>query len=173
MKEEEAAVTLAMVAPILKLSKLQLRAVAASLNNNGIPVDWFRDETLPVPPDAFRAILLADLLERKCVFLSAEQKRLILDALFAYAPPGMIAFADGAYCVWDGAVGYLDLETGDTVPELPVKAVETIGYNLVALRERALNEIAKRQRKTHGQEHSAGSLDEPGDVCDGPPDAVP
>lgn len=170
MKEE---VTLAMVAPILKLSKLQLRSVAASLNYNGAPADWFRDDTQPLPPDVFSAILLADLLERKCVFLNAEQRRLILDEQLEYPAPSMIAFADGAYCVWDGLTGYLDLETGDTVPELPVKAVETIGYNLVALRERALNEIAKRQRKAHGQEHPAGSVDEPGDVCDGTPDPVP
>lgn len=171
MKEEEA-VTLAMVAPILKLSKLQLRSVAASLTYNGA-ADWFRNDTQPLPQGVFGAILLADLLERKCVFLDAEQKRLILDAQLDYAPPGMLAFADGAYCVWDGLVGYLDLETGDIVPELPAKAVETIGYNLVALRERALNEIAKRQRTAHGKEHSAGSMDEPGDVCDGAPNPVP
>jgi hypothetical protein len=161
-----------MLAPILKLGKLQLRAVAASLANaQYCDVGWFRDETSPLPVGAFGAVLLADLLERKCVFLSAEQKRLVLETQLEYAPPGMIAFADGAYCVWDGLVGYLDLETGDVVPELPAKAVETIGYNLVALRERALNEIAKRQKK-NGHKHSARSVEEPGDVCDSPADVV-
>ena len=161
----EEVVTLAMVAPILKLSKLQLRAVLQATNPDAIPG----------PDDAidartFQTVLLADLLERKCGFLRPEQRALIVGEASTSTPPGMIAFADGAYCVWDGLTGYLDLESGDVVSDLPARAVETIGYNLVALRERALNEIAKRLR--HANKHPAGSVEEPGDFCDGAPDAV-
>jgi hypothetical protein len=152
--------TLAMVTPILKLSKLQIRAALAPINGT-----WFEknpDEVLPEM--GFMALLLADLLER-IPFLKPEQRSEIFRQMFAanLEAVSQLAFADGNWCTWSGQTGWLDLETGDLVQAVPAPPVETIGYNLGALQQRALQEIAKRKDR-HASQHSAGSVEEPGDV---------
>lgn len=150
--------TLRMVAPLLKLSKLQVRAMFTTVLQKPAPGE---NETLA--PEEFRCLLVADLLMR-LGFLEHEQRLTILSemrSLFArddYALPQLV-FADGNYCTWTGFEGFLDLTTGETVTTLPMPPVETIGYNLSALYARGKQQLAKRNR--HAQEHPAGSLDQP------------
>lgn len=158
-----------MVAPILKLSKLQIRTVFTGSLQKPTPAEGERlaDEDL-------HALLVADLLNR-LTFLSHEQKLLIVGELRdVFAAPEtaltQLAFADGNYCFWTGRTSFLDLSTGDTVQALPMPPVETISYNLTVLYQRARQQVEKRSR--HGNKHSAGSLEESGDVRDGTPDAV-
>ena len=167
MKKEP--VTLAMVTPLLKINNLQLRGVRRILSDSG---DAFSlDDAASLSHKQLTLILLADLLERMCGFLRPEQKTLILDEVGAeFDVPEMLAFADKAYCTWTGLIGYLNLETGKIALHPAAEPVETIGYNLVTLEQRARNEIAKRQQ--HADQHHAGSVEEPGDVRVCPPDAV-
>lgn len=148
-------VTLASIAPILKLDKLQIRAIARRYN-------YSSDDT-PLPRYVTLHLLLADLLER-LAFLKPSQRVAILDeyemTLEANEPQWeTLAFADGNWVTWSGHTGWLDLETGDTVNTLPAAPVETIGYNLVTLYTRAMAQL--RKRNSDGKEHPAGSVDQP------------
>ena len=156
MKED--AVTLAMVAPILKLDKLQLRAHSRFYNadNKGNP------EVDPLPRYVVLRLLLADMLER-LAFLSPSQRQAILeryneDIDHNQAQWDTLAFADGNWCTWTGHYGWLDLTTGEIRTALPAPPVETIGYNLVTLYHRATTQI--RKRNADAQKHHAGSVDQ-------------
>jgi hypothetical protein len=169
VSQKESETTLSMVTPILKLSKLQLRTLFATVLQKPMP-----QENEPLAPDDFHGLLVADLLMR-LAFLEHEQRITILTemrALFTAntAEFTQLVFADGNYCTWTGRTGFLDLNTGDSVTTLPMPPVETIGYNLNALYTRGKQQIAKRSR--HGQKHDAGSVDKSGDLRDGPSDAV-
>lgn len=150
--------TLASLAPILKLDKLQVKAVLQSYS--------YTDDPSPLPRYVALHLLLADLLER-LAFLKPSQRQAITAAYDAEIAANMpqwqtLAFADGNWCTWTGQTGWLDLTTGETLEQLAAPPVETIGYNLVVLFERALAQIHKRAK--HAKEHPTGSPDEPGDV---------
>jgi hypothetical protein len=157
--DAEPVTTLASLAPILKLDKLQIKSVLRSYN--------YTDDPSPLPRYVTLHLLLADILER-LAFLKPSQRQAIADAYDAEIAANMpqwqtLAFADGNWCTWTGRTGWLDLTSGDTIDVLPAPPVETIGYNLVVLYDRAIAQIQKRAQ--HAQEHPAGSPDEPGDVC--------
>lgn len=44
-----------------------------------------------------------------------------------------VGFADGRYATCTGATGFLDVETGETLTQLPQQAIETVAYNLSTL----------------------------------------
>ncbi len=168
LKDDET--TLGMVTPILKLSKLQLRMVFTTVLQKPAP-----GENVGLATEEFRALLVADLLMR-LAFLEHEQRITVMiemqELLSAdESELAQLVFADGNYCTWTGRTGFLDLTSGETVTTLPVPPVETIGYNLSALYARAKQQIAKRKSR-HAKEYAAGSLDQPGDLRDGPPDDI-
>jgi hypothetical protein len=157
---QELSVTLASLAPILKLDKLQLKAHSRFYNYAN---EKASPEVDPLPRYVVLRLLLADLLER-LVFLTPSQRQTILERYNQDIDDNQdqwetLAFADGNWCTWTGHYGWLDLTTGDVVATLPAAPVETIGYNLVTLHHRAIAKIIKRN--ADGQEHSAGSVDEP------------
>lgn len=107
-------------------------------------------------------LLLADLLER-LAFLKPSQRQAIADAYDAEIAANMpqwetLAFADGNWVTWTGHTGWYDLTTGENPDMLPTPPVETIGYNLIVLYERAIAQI--RKRAANVQKHPAGSVDE-------------
>jgi hypothetical protein len=145
---QEWPVTLASLTPILKLDKLQVKAYAP-----GYAAD------APLPRVDMLRLLLADLLER-LAFLTPSQRQAIMAC---YNRAGSrwetLAFADANWCTWTSHNGWFDLTTGDNLAELPTAPVETIGYNMVVLFDRAIVQI--RKRAEHGKEHPAGSVDQP------------
>jgi hypothetical protein len=164
-------VTWRMVTETVKLSKLQLRSVVKT----GI----FRapeSDDAPVSDQLLTRVLTADMLER-LAFLKPEQRALILDESqeaqrLAYANLMQLAFVEGRYCTWTGYRGFLDLESGETITELPVPPMETISYNLQELFRRGKHQIEKRNGY-HGQHQDPKSpLDEPPDVLERPADGV-
>lgn len=159
-----------MVTPILKLSKLQIRALFTAVLQKPPPKE---NETLA--DDEFHCLLVADLMTRlpgleheQRLTILTEMRDILTAANDAFA---QLVFADGNYCTWTGRTGFLDLTTGETVTTLPMPPVETIGYNLSALYVRGKQQIAKRNNR-HAKEHHAGSVDEPGDIRDSSSDAV-
>lgn len=165
-ERKEPRVTMASLAPILKLDKLQLQAAIRALG----PCEGNN----PLPRCVVFRVLLADMLER-LDFLKPSQRQAILAKYDEVAlVPGFIpwqtlAFADGKWCTWTGHQGWFDLTDGETVQELPAPPVETIGYNLKTLYQRACAQIEKRQQNA---QHHAGSVEEPGNVRVGAADAV-
>ncbi len=154
-ENQELTVTLASLAPILKLDKLQLRSAARVYN--------YADESAALPRFVTLRLLLTDLLER-LAFLKPSQRQAILERYDQDIDDNQdqwetLAFADGNWVTWTGHYGWLDLTTGDVVTALPDAPVETIGYNLVTLHHRAIAQL--RKRISDGQEHSAGSVDQP------------
>jgi hypothetical protein len=103
-------------------------------------------------------LLLADLLER-LAFLTPSQRQAIIER-YKYSGDRWttLAFADGNWCTWTNHTGWFDLTTGDDITVLPSSPVETIGYNMLVLFDRAITQIKKRA--THGKEHPAGSMDQ-------------
>lgn len=154
-ENNELTVTLASIAPILKLDKLQVRAITRRYS--------YHADDAPLPRYVTLQLLLADLLER-LAFLKPSQRVAILDEYETAIEANetqweTLAFADGNWVTWSGHTGWLDLTTGDTVSALPAVPVETIGYNLITLYTRAIAQL--RKRKSDGKEHPAGSVDQP------------
>lgn len=166
-------ITWSNVTAAVKLSKLQLRHV---VKTGGYAP---QDENANPEDSLIMRVILADMLEN-LAFLSPQERVLILDestaaqehVLFSRMGAVLLAFADGRYCTWTGLTGFLSLETGDTVQELPHPPLETISYNLTELFRRGINQItiqaerhARRQidaktvdESTNVREHSADGL---------------
>ena len=141
-------ITLSSLAPILKLDKLQIKAHGG--------YSYEPDEALM--HFDIMLLLLADMLERMA-FLTPSQRQAIVGR---YKISGSrwttLAFADGNWCTWTNHKGWFDLTTGEDIAELPTAPIETIGYNMVVLLERAIVQIQKRAEHA---EHPAGSVDQP------------
>jgi hypothetical protein len=170
---EETDLTLDMVMRVIKLSKLQIRSVFTAVLQRGFAAggDY-------VDKEAVFYLLLADMLEN-LQFLSSEQRLLIGERLRATrtelgltgSPCGdQLAFADGRYATWSGATGWISLESGDSVAQLPRPPLETIAYNLEELYRRGV-QIIKSRNGLNG-DNSAGSLEKQGDVCERSTDPV-
>lgn len=145
------------LAPILKLDKLQLQAAVRALG----PFELNGE----LPNYVVLRVLLADMLERLAFLKPSQRQAILIEYDESYSasefdgPPWtQLVFADGNWCSWSGHTGWFDLTTGETVTELPAPPVETIGYNLVTLCERAFAQMKARQQHA---EHSAGSVDQP------------
>jgi hypothetical protein len=159
-ENQELTVTLASLAPILKLDKLQLKAHSRFYNYAN---EKANPEVDPLPRYVVLRLLLADLLER-LAFLTPSKRQTILEHYNEDIDTNQdqwetLAFADGNWCTWTGHHGWLDLTSGDVVETLPAAPVETIGYNLVTLHHRAIAKI--RKRNANVEEHPPGSVDEP------------
>ena len=156
-------VTLASLAPILKLDKLQIRKHAKYYNYAN---EKANPEVGPLPRYVILRLLLADMLER-LTFLKPSQRQAVVDWYNEDIDNNFdqwqtLAFADGNWCTWTGMIGWRDLTTGDIMTTLPAPPVETIGYNLTVLYARAVAQIKKRAE--HARKHPSESTDEPGDV---------
>jgi hypothetical protein len=170
---EEKQLTLGMITRVLNLSKLQIRNLFLTVLGQSPPA-----ENDAIPARVLLFLLTADLLE-KIAFLSAEKKTAILAELWQglYAEPDLfkqlnqLLLADSNYCTWTGRTGFLDLETGDDVPQLEHPPVESIGYNLSELYRRGRILIENRSG-LNVKKHNAGSVDEQGNICLGSADAV-
>jgi hypothetical protein len=167
---EKTAVTWSIVTDVVKLSKLQLRNIVKTAGvADPQPTD-------PVDPNLLMRVLLADMLER-LVFLTPEQRALILTETIysqklAITEMAQVAFADGRYCVWTGSNGFLDLESGDMIPNLPRPPMETISYNLNELYARGKQQIEKRSGLHAKRQTNGGNVEEPADVRGGAADSV-
>ena len=121
-------------------------------------------------------LLAADALERISA-LQPEQRTLLLTeikSLFNNDPADNLLhllFADNRYSTWTGYTGFLDLQTGENVSVMPAVPVVTIGYNLSELYKQGVLMLENRNG-FHGKKHSAGSVDESGDIRVGAADAV-
>lgn len=170
--------TLDMVMRVVKLSKLQIRNLFSAVMKKTAPAP-----DAPLAEDAVFYILIADMMEN-LAFLSAEQRLLLLELMWASRHmedwpetadnhpccAQQIAFADGRFATWSGQFGWTDLESGERVTTLPRTPLETIAYNLVELRHRGVRLIENRAGLN--VKNNAGSVEEPGDVCDSTTDAV-
>jgi hypothetical protein len=171
--------TLDMVMRVVKLSKLQVRALFTGVLQTPVPAP-----DAPLDELSVFYLLLADMLEM-LAFLEAEQRALIVASVWANdprrtgvlsppdrPPPLMIlSFADSRYCTWTGQTGWMDLESGEQTDALPHPPMETIGYNLGELYRRGVLQI-EHKAKIHGK-HNAGSMEESGDVLERPVDPLP
>lgn len=119
----------------LKINALQVKAGFLALQQ-------------PVPdeldPQAALSFVILDLLER-LHFLKPEQRTAILvsisEMVNANRPVAHIYFADSRYCAWSGKFMWLDLETGEEIPECPYEPIETIAYNLRGLERQLLAKL--------------------------------
>ncbi|NDD52284.1 hypothetical protein EBZ39_00130 [bacterium] len=168
---EKKQLTYGMVTAGLKLSPLQLRGIFTNVLQKSMPAP----DTLIEPPDLF-CLLVADTLE-KVPAMQSEQRSFLLREmrdLFDTAPPQdllHLMFVDSRYSVWTGHTGYLDLETGETIPAIPTVPMISIGYNLTELYRQGVLMLETRNG-FHGKKSDPGSVDKPGDVRGGTPDAV-
>ena len=158
---------------VVKLSKLQIRSLFLSVLKCGPPPG-----DMPLSETYVFYLLLADMLEN-LQFLSSEQRLLIGELLrqtrnelgMSGAPCGdQLAFADGRYATWSGLTGWIVLESGDSIPQLPRPPLETIAYNLAELHRRGVQII--KSRNGLNVDNSAGSVEKQGDVCERPTDPV-
>jgi hypothetical protein len=168
--KEENPVTWSMVTAAIKLSKLQLRNIVRSAAFQEPTPDSVVDDHLLI------RVMLAEMLER-LAFLTAEQRALILAETnyaqkTAITDMAQLAFADGRYCLWTGSFGFLDLESGDTIQQLPVPPMETISYNLNELYRRRKHQIEKRSGLHAKRQTTDGNVEEPADVRDRAADGV-
>lgn len=156
-----------MVTRALKLSKLQIRTLFLTALREPMP----KDEDLVRDNDPFLMVLVfAELLER-LAFLLPEQRSAILTEIWVDLfntdacnnQFNQIVFVDSQFCTWTGETGFLDLTSGEWADELTHPAMETIGYNLNELYRREKLRIEKRSG-FHVKKHSAGSVEEPGDL---------
>jgi len=146
---QELTVTLASLTPILKLDKLQIKehcGYCRSVNDELAHVD-------------IMLLLLADMLERVAFLTPSQRQAIVTRYKISNTRWTTLAFADGNWCTWTNHKGWFDLTTGEDIAELPTAPMETIGYNMVVLFDRAVVQI--RKRAEHGKEHSAGSVDQP------------
>lgn len=162
-----------MVMRVVKLSKLQIRSIFLAVLKCGPPPG-----DMPLSETYVFYLLLADMLEN-LQFLSSEQRLLIGEQLrqtrielgMSGAPCGdQLAFADGRYATWSGATGWISLESGDSVAQLPRPPLETIAYNLAELYRRGVQII--KSRNGLNVDNSAGSVEKQGDVCERATDPV-
>jgi hypothetical protein len=169
----EKKLTLGMITRALRLSKLQIRNFFLTVLREPMP-----QEDAVLSPRVLLFLLTADMFE-KLAFLKPEQKTVILTELWAglYADEhvfnrlNQLMFADSQYCTWTGRTGFLNLDTGEDVPQLPHPPMESIGYNLSELYRRGQLLIENRSG-LNVKKHNAGSVDEQGNVCVGPADNV-
>lgn len=161
-----------MVTQVLKLSKLQIKNI---LRGQGIDQPVLEGE---IQPAELFLLLLADMLE-KLVFLQPEQKTLILDAMAPRLEQSLrdkeflqLGFVDGRYGVWTGNIGFIDLQTGDEIQELPTFPLETISYNLNELYRRGKLKIERRSGMHANRQNTDGNVEEPADVCERTTDSV-
>lgn len=165
-----------MVTRVLRLSKLQIKAVFAGLGLSVPPEDK------ALTPHEFHQLVLADLLEN-LKFLKPEARTIILNSVWETKTNGpadpdaapccvgdQVFFADSQYCTWLGYTGWLDLSTGDTISILPHAPVETIAYNLVELRRQAT--VAIENRSKSNAKRDARSMEEQGYVRVGSTDPI-
>jgi hypothetical protein len=169
--EEKKQLTYGMLTAGVKLSPLQIRAIFTTVLQKSMP----NPDEIAAPTDVF-CLLVADVLER-VQGLQAEQRSFLLKEicpLFYNAPPTELLhlmFVDSRYSVWTGYTGYLDLETGETVPALPSVPMISIGYNLTELYRQGVLMLENRNG-FHGKKSSTGSVDKPGDIRSSTADAV-
>jgi hypothetical protein len=165
--------TLGMVTGLIRLSKLQIRALFSGILRQPVP-----DETILLSDAAVLFLLTADLVER-LPFLKPEQRNVLLAEFWPtlesagpqlFSQLNQFVFVDSQFCTWTRMTGFLDLQQGEWVTELPHPAMETIGYNLNELYRRGRRHIEKRSG-LHAK-HRAGSVEEPGNVRVGSPDHV-
>jgi hypothetical protein len=135
-----------------------------------------------VDTEALFYLLVADMLEN-LNFLSGEQRLMIGELLRQTRQEldlpiediqgdcsATLAFADGRHVTWTGALGWIELESGEKQNFLPRRPLETIAYNLSELYRRGV-QIIKSRAGLNGND-SAGSVEESGDVCERTPDVV-
>lgn len=144
---------------ILRLSKLQVRNIFSDIFRRDYP------ENVPLDRVEVFFLLLADLLEN-LAFLTSEQRALILRETYHKLgnpfinPFTQIVFFDNAYTTWTGQEGFLSLETGEKIEQLPRPALEAIGYNLSELYIRGVLKIEKRSG-LHVKKPDEGSVAKP------------
>ena len=160
-----------MVTATVKLSKLQLKNI---VKTGGYKQPT--DDDASITPELLARVLTADMLER-LAFLAPEQKTLILEESVNARMVGIdgmaqLAFVDGRYCTWTGHTGFLDIESGETITELPVPPIETISYNLHELFRRGKHQIEKRNGQHAKRSNDAGDVDQPADVRERAADSV-
>jgi hypothetical protein len=167
----EELITWHMVTEVIKLSKLQIRNILATVNQQIPEPD---DEPAPV---LLMALLLAEMLEN--INLTAEQRALILtESAAAWQGAAaqqftQICLVDGLYCVWSGGRGFLDLSSGEVVVEPLVPPLETISYNLLELYNRGKRKISQRNgHHADRRQNSERDVEKPADVRDCPADSV-
>jgi len=158
---------------VVKLSKLQIRSLFLIALKCGPPPG-----DMPLSDTYVFYLLLADMLEN-LQFLSSEQRLLVCEQLrntrnelgLTGSPCGdQLAFADGRYATWSGSTGWIALESGDSVAQLPRPPLETIAYNLEELYRRGVQII--KSRNGRNVDNSAGSVEKQGDVRERPTDPV-
>ena len=158
---EKTGLTLPIVTSVLKLSKLQIRAIFTGVLGKPQPAD-----TEPLAERDLFFLFIGDMLERMAG-LQPEQRQLIMAELYAsdiFSFKGLrqLIIVDGKYCTWSGQTGFMSLEVGEVIAPLPDPPMETIGYNLNELYRRGMAMAEKR--KTHVEKNTAGSVEKPRDV---------
>jgi hypothetical protein len=168
---EEKQLTWGMVTQAVKLSKLQIKNIFRVRGVEPPPAEQV------IQPDELILILAADMLE-KLLFLQPEQRTLILDSI-SECLGGVIAgdftqlgFVDGQYCLWTGNTGFLDINSGDTLKELPAFPLESISYNLNELYRRGRLKIERRSGFHAKRQTPEGTVEEPEDFCERPTNSV-
>jgi len=154
---EKPELTLSIVAPCLKLSKLQTRAIFTGILQRTPP-----EPQTPLDEESLFFLFVADMLER-VDGLTSEQRQLLLTEMRAAGlatAPGLrqLILIDGKYSTWTQQQGFLILETAEIVNTLPDPPIETIGYNLNELCRRG---ILLAENKIHVEKRTAGSVAQP------------
>jgi hypothetical protein len=168
---EEKQLTWGMVTQVVRLSKLQIKNI---LRTKGLEPSEPEQE---IQPEELILILAADMLE-KLVFLQPEQRTLILDSISSCLSRvlmgefNQLVFVDGQYCLWTGNTGFLDINTGDTINELPAFPIESISYNLNELYRRGKLKIERRSGFHAKRQDTEGDVEEPENVCERSTDSV-
>ena len=165
--------TYAMVMRVLKLSKLQIRAIFISILQKPLPAE---EDILPA--EDILMLLVADMLEN-LVFLQPEQRTVILSGLHETASSpnecptclNQLVFVESRYTTWTGQTGFVDLETGEQVMTLPHPPMETIGYNLTELYRRGV--LRTEKKAGFHVKSNPNSVGEPGDVWKRASDVLP
>jgi hypothetical protein len=167
-EKEDLTITFGMVQGIVKLSKLQIRNVFAALDK---PVPG-KDDT--VSDEEIAILIFADLLER-IPFLQPEQRTLLLEEvgpLAAGTPAAtqlnQFVIGDGRFAVWTGYQGFLDLETGENLPEPPAMFAHSISYNLNETLRREIERLHKRSGAYVKRQNADGNVEESPDFRDRP-----
>jgi len=155
---EKTIASLNILAAVLKLDKLQIRAIFTGILGKPQPNPAEKLSSR----DVF-FLVAADALNRMGC-LKPEQQHLILSELhtadIVTAPPlRQLIIVDGQYFTWTGHSRFVCLKTGENVSELPDVPVETIGYNLDELYRRGL--ILAEKNNNHVKKSIAGSVEEP------------
>lgn len=154
---EKTGISLNILAAVLKLDKLQIRAIFTGVLGKPQPNPAVALNEL----DLF-FLFTANMLHRM-VGLKTEQQHLILSELHAaniFSIPHLrqLIIIDGQYFTWTGRAGFLCLQTGEEVATLPDNPVETIGYNLDELYRRGI--ALAEKNVNHVKKNNAGSVEE-------------